>query len=177
MEDKPANEIINRVDQSGIKSLDLEVLYDHHERITLDIKDQLFQGMILREKDFREFVKTHDWQKYQGKNVAITCSADAIVPTWAFMLIATRLGGMAHHFVFGSPEDLEQSLFQKALDTLDWKAFENQNVVVKGCSDVPVPVFAYVETVRRLRPLAKKIMYGEPCSTVPLYKKEIPDSR
>jgi hypothetical protein len=140
--------------------------------VVYDIKENLFQGLMLREKDFREFIKTHDWSVYAGKNVAIICSADAIVPTWAYMLLAVKLTPIAHLMVFGDLAALEDALFRDALEKVDWTAFQEERVVVKGCGDLPVPVAAYVEITRRLQPIAKSIMYGEPCSTVPIYKKQ-----
>jgi hypothetical protein len=140
--------------------------------VVYDIKENLFQGLMLREKDFREFIKTNDWSVYAGKNVAIICSADAIVPTWAYMLLAVKLTPIAHLMVFGDLAALEDALFRDALEKVDWTAFQEERVVVKGCGDLPVPVAAYVEITRRLQPIAKSIMYGEPCSTVPIYKKQ-----
>ncbi len=166
-----SGEIINKVANSNLKVFNLEDIYDPHERIVLDIKDQLYMGMILREKDFREFVKNHDFTQYKDKNVAITCSADAIIPTWAYMLLASRLEGIAHYFVYGTLEDLEKSLYQKALSEINWEEYRNEKVVIKGCSKVNVPVYAYVEATRKLHSVAEKIMYGEPCSTVPIFKK------
>jgi len=166
-----SNEIINKVANSNLKVFNLEDIYDPHERVVFDIKDQLYMGMILREKDFREFVKNHDFTQYKDKNVAITCSADAIIPTWAYMLLASKLEGVAHYFVFGTLEDLEKSLYQKALSEVNWEEYRDEKVVIKGCSKVNVPVYAYIEATRKLKPVAEKIMYGEPCSTVPIYKK------
>lgn len=164
-------EIINRVATSGIVSLDLEELYDPGERVLFDIKDQLFQGLILREKDFREFLKAHDGSWYSGKNVAIICSEDAIVPTWAYMLLAVQLQPFANTFVFGDLEALENKLFFDAVSQIDPEEYAGKRVVVKGCSKVPVPVSAYMEVTRKLRPFVQSLMFGEPCSTVPLYKK------
>ncbi|MGB0525370.1 MAG: DUF2480 family protein [Flammeovirgaceae bacterium] len=164
-------EIVNRVTKSPLVTLDLAAYYHSGERIIYDLKDNLFQEMILREKDFRAFVKEHDWQAYEGKNVAITCSVDAIVPAWAYMLLTLKLDQYANLVVFGSLEDLETTLFRDALQRIDFTEFEDRPVVVKGCGDIPVPTSAYVEISRLLRPVAKSIMYGEPCSTVPLYKK------
>ncbi|WP_176723291.1 DUF2480 family protein [Roseivirga misakiensis] len=164
-------EIVNRVANSPIVSIDLEEHYHAGERVVYDIADNLFQGMILREKDFREFVKSHDWNHYAGKNVALVCSADAIVPTWAYMLLTTKLEGVAHMIVMGSLETLEYALFKEALSKIDLEVLENRPVVVKGCGDLPVPESAYVEIARLLKPKVKSLMYGEPCSTVPLYKK------
>ncbi|GJM62186.1 DUF2480 family protein [Persicobacter diffluens] len=168
LQDQP---IVNKVANSGLEQIDLETLRPEGERVLLDIKDQLFQGMILREKDFRDFVKATDWTQYQDKHVAITCSEDAIVPTWAFMLLTTRLNPFAHTIVFGDLEELETVIFRKALAHFDYKQFEDKMVVIKGCSDKAVPTSAYVELSHRLVPHAKGIMYGEPCSTVPIYKK------
>ncbi|GGC02467.1 DUF2480 family protein [Dyadobacter sediminis] len=164
-------EIVNRVAVSGIVSLDLEELYHPGERILYDIKDNLWQGMILREKDFREFLKSHDWVQYQGKNVAIICSEDAIVPTWAYMLLAVQLEPYANAVVFGDLDALESKLFTDAIHKLNPEEFTGKRVVVKGCSKVPVPVSAYVEVSRLLKPVVQSLMFGEPCSTVPIYKK------
>lgn len=163
--------IINRVAQSALVSIDLELYYPEGERVLLDIKEVLFQGLILREKDFRQWIKEHDWQQYSGKHVAIICSADAVVPVWAYMLIGTVLEPHAKFFVFGSEQELEDILYQRALDKIDPEDFRDAKVVVKGCSHKPVPVSAYVELTRKLRPYVSSIMYGEPCSTVPLYKR------
>lgn len=164
--------IVNKVASSGLITLDLEAYYDQAERVVYDIKDNLFHGLILREKDFREFIKTHDWSQYTGKNVAITCSADAIVPTWAYMLLSNRLSPYVNELVFGSLETLEAILLSKALAKIDFNNFANERVVVKGCADIDIPVFAYVEITRQLSKVAKSIMYGEPCSTVPIYKRK-----
>jgi hypothetical protein len=164
-------EFVNKVANSGIITFNLEDLYHPGERVVFDIKDQLFHGLILKEKDFREFIKTHDWSQYQGKNVSVICSADAIVPTWAYMLLAVKLAPYANHFVFGDMDVLEASLYQKMISAIDAEQYRDQRVVVKGCGDLPVPTSAYVEITRFLAPLAKSIMYGEPCSTVPIYKK------
>lgn len=164
-------EIVNRVAQSALQTFDLADYHDKGERCVIDIKDRLFMGQILREKDFREWVKSVDWSQYQGKNVLLTCSADAIVPVWAYMILATVLEPFCAALVFGKHNDLETLLFLKALDKVDFSEYEGKKVVVKGCGDVEVPEAVYVELTRRLRPYADKIMYGEPCSTVPLYKK------
>ncbi|AKD02442.1 DUF2480 domain-containing protein [Pontibacter korlensis] len=166
-----SEEIINRVAQSALVTLNLEELLHPGERVVYDIKDNLFQGLILREKDFRAFVKEHDWSQYEGKNVAITCSVDAIVPTWAYMLLASKLQNYANYYVFGDLEALEQALFQEAIAKIDMEEYRDAKVVVKGCGSVPVPTYAYVEAMRKLVPVASSVMYGEPCSTVPLYKK------
>lgn len=164
--------IINKVANSGLITLDLEQYYHSGERVVYDIAGNLFHGLILKEKDFREFLKQHDWRQYQDKNVAIICSADAIVPTWAYMLLAAQLESYAHLFVFGNLEMLESVIFQQALSKINIDEYKDNRVVIKGCSNVPVPVYAYVEIVRLLKPHVRSIMYGEPCSTVPVYKKK-----
>lgn len=164
------NEIVNKVANSALTTLNLEDYYDKGERVIYDIKQNLFQELILKEKDFRDFVKTNDWSQYKGKNVGIICSADAIVPTWAYMLLATRLQPHANIVIFGDLEKLEQALFQHALSKIDPETYRNAKVVVKGCGDIPVPTYAYVEITRILAPVVQSIMYGEPCSTVPIYK-------
>ena len=166
-----SEEIVNRVAGSGLITLDLEEFYHQGERVVFDIKNQLFQELVLKENDFREFVKTNDWSAYAGKNVALICSVDAIVPTWAYMLMASELQPVANKVVFGDLEALEQALFHEAILKIDFQELEGQRVVVKGCSKHPVPTFAYVALVEKLRPIARSIMYGEPCSTVPIYKK------
>lgn len=166
-----SGEIINRVASSGLITFNLADFYVQGERVFLDIKPWLFRELMLKEKDFREFVNTHDWSQYQGKCIAINCTSDAIVPTWAYMLIATRLQEFTPHFIFGNPEQLEIELFLRALNQHDFSGYAGEKIVIKGCSEVEVPVAVYVELTRRLVPLAQKIAYGEPCSTVPLYKK------
>ncbi|UCS95139.1 DUF2480 family protein [Echinicola marina] len=165
------SEIINRVANSPIITIDLENYYTKEERVVFDIKDYLFQELVLKEADFRKDLKGLDWEQYRGKCVAVTCTADAIVPTWAFMLVMTYLSGLAKEVMIGDLDDLEQFLFQRALRELSADDFEGRPVVVKGCSKFPVPLFAYGEIVKLLKGKAKSIMYGEPCSTVPLYKQ------
>jgi hypothetical protein len=165
-------EIINRVSNSQLITFDLEELYTSGERVLFDIKPLLFQELVLKEKDFRDFVKSHDWSHYQNKYVAITCSADAVVPTWAYMLLSSALQPVATQVVFGSLQDLENILFKQALEKVDWGKYNKAKVVIKGCSKVQVPVSAYVEATNKLRPIASSIMFGEPCSTVPIFKKK-----
>ncbi|NQX40235.1 Protein of unknown function [Pedobacter steynii] len=163
---------VNKVAASGLITLNLEEYYHTGERVVYDIKDNLFHGLMLREKDFREFIKAHDWAAYTGKNIAIICSADAIVPTWAYMLLANKLKPYANEVVFGSLETLESVLFAKALAKIDLNTFAGERVVIKGCADIEVPVSAYVEITGLLTPVVKSIMYGEPCSTVPIFKRK-----
>lgn len=166
------NEIINRVTNSSLITFDLEEYYQSGDRVLVDIKDQLFQGLILREKDFRSFIKTHDWSQFKGKLIAITCSADAIIPTWAYMLVAIALKPYAKAIEFGTLEQLEEKLYDDVLSKINWEQYRNAKVVVKGCSKVNVPTSAYVKAVSQLQPLVSSLMFGEACSTVPLYKNQ-----
>jgi len=161
-------EIINKVEQSGLVQFDLEKLRVRGERVLFDIKPWLFEELILREKDFRVHVTEHNWSKYKDKFVAITCTADAIVPTWAFMLVATALQPHAKKIVFGDLQKLEEELYNDAIKSLNIDEYKDQRLIIKGCGEVPVS--AFVNLVGKLQPYVKSIMYGEPCSTVPLYK-------
>lgn len=165
-------EIVNRVANSGIVNIDLEEIRPEGERVAFDIKPILFQEMILREKDIRDYIKETDWSTYQDKHVAIFCSAEAIIPTWAYMLLASALCSYASTVYFGDLEGLESMLFAKRIQSLDVNTFEDARVVIKGCSDKAVPTSAYVDLMTFIQPYAKSIMFGEPCSTVPLYKKK-----
>ena len=164
--------IVNKVAQSGLVTLDPATFYPQGERVVYDIKDNLYMELMLREKDFRDFVKNYDWAQYEGKNVAITCTADAIVPAWAYMLLANRMAPYANEVVFGDAVVLETVLFEKAIAGFDAEQYRDQRVVIKGCGDPEVPVSAYVELTKKLTPVAKSIMFGEPCSTVPIYKRK-----
>ena len=166
-----SDEIVNRVANSGLITFNLEDLFPEGERVLYDIKDNLWQEIALKEKDFRAFVKEHDWSEYQDKFVAIHCSVDAIVPTWAYMLLTTKLAPFAKKVVFGNLQDLENQLFEDVLSKINPQDYVDARVVIKGCSDVTVPTSAYVRLTQLLQPVAKVLMYGEPCSTVPLYKK------
>ncbi len=165
------NDIINKVAESSLITFNLEELIHSGERVVYDIKENLFMELILKEKDFRAFIKENDWTVYEGKNVAIINSADAIVPTWAYMLLATKLEKYAHRYVFGDLEKLEQTLFQEAIAKININEYKDAKLVIKGCGNIPVPTYAYVEIMHKLLPVATSIMYGEPCSTVPIYKK------
>ncbi|MFN4122646.1 MAG: DUF2480 family protein [Flavobacteriales bacterium] len=165
------DEIVNKVASANLLNVDLEDYYTKGTRSIIDIKDQLFQGLILKEKDFRQFIDTHDWSQYQDHFVGIHCSTDAIIPVWAFMLIASRLEPYAAKMVFGDREALETVLYQEALSKLDLEPFKDQRIIIKGCGNLPVPRSAYLELIRIMRPVAKSIMYGEACSTVPIFKQ------
>jgi Protein of unknown function (DUF2480) len=164
-------EIVNKVAQSGLVTIDLEEIFPSGDRVVIDIKDQLWQGLALREKDFREFIKTNDWEVYRDKYVAITCSVDAIVPLWAFMLVASKLEGMAKRFVMGDLSTLDTIIFNDLIQSLSLEDYRDKRVIIKGCSDKPVPKSAYVELVAKIQPVAKSVMFGEPCSTVPVFKR------
>ncbi len=163
--------IINKVANSGLVTLDLEDLYHKGERVVYDLKENLFMGMILKEKDFREFLKNHDWTQYAGKNVAVICSEDAIIPTWAYMLLMIKLQPVTNMVVFGNLTELENKLFYDAIAKINPEEYRDARVVVKGCSKVPVPTAAYMEVTRLLLPVTQSLMFGEPCSTVPLWKR------
>ena len=165
-------EIVNKVSGSGLVTIDLEEFIVPGERILFDIKPHLFQELLLREKDFREFIKSNDWSAYKDKLVALTCTSDAIVPTWAYMLLAIALEPFAKKVVFGNLDDLENTLFTEALSKLDVSKYKDARIVIKGCGDKKIPVNAYVQITELLKPHVKSIMYGEPCSTVPLYKSK-----
>lgn len=166
------SEIVNRVAQSKLITFDLEELYLEGSRKVLDIKDWLHEGIILREKEFRNALQESDWSGYKNAYVALTCSTDAIVPGWAFMLVASKLQPYAKKVVVGSLEDLETSLYQSVLTDLDISEFKDKPVIIKGCSNKPVPENAYIMAMAKIQEVAKSVMYGEACSAVPLFKKK-----
>lgn len=163
--------LINRVANSGLITLKLEEFFPPQEVKEFDLKDFLFMELILKEKDFRAALKSHDWSQYQDKILLVYCSADAIIPVWAYMLVAASAAPYAHDVFQGKPEDYYRTYFLRQLDQLDMEQYRDSRMVIKGCSDHPVPPAAYLEITRRLQPFAKSIMFGEPCSTVPVYKK------
>ncbi|MCI4669267.1 MAG: DUF2480 family protein [Bacteroidia bacterium] len=167
------SEVVNRIANSPLVTLKLEEHYPEGERLVLDIKDQLFHGMILRERDFRNWVKEHDWSQYQDKHVAITCSVDTIIQTWAWMILEVKLQPYAKNVVFGTEEDLELVLWNQVLNAINWEEYADRPVVLKGCSDITIPTSIYVDATRRLMPIVKKLSFGEPCSTVPVYKRPV----
>ena len=164
-------EIVNRVANSALITIDLEDYYPKGVRICFDIKDLLHEGLVLREKEFRTFINTHDWTVYENQFVALHCSTDAIIPGWAFMLIRLQLSGIAKQVVVGDLETLETALYQIIINDLDLSFCNNKPVIVKWCSNKPVPKNAYLFFINKLQPIAKSIMYGEACSSVPLFKK------
>ena len=166
------DEIINRVANSKLMTIDLEDFYPQGKRVLIDIKDWLFEGLVLREKEFRTHVSNHNWEQYQDNYVALTCSTDAIIPAWAYMLLSTQLEPYANNVVLGNLELLETSIYQDIINTLDVSEFADKPVIIKGCSNKPVPTNAYVMLTNALKPVAKSIMYGEACSSVPLFKRK-----
>ena len=164
--------IVNKVAESGLITLDLEQFLPNAPVMVFDLKDYLFMGLILKEKDFRAALQNIDWSQYQSKNVALTCSADAIIPMWAYMLVASYLRPFANEIIFGNKETVISALILKNLSKINGEEFTDKRIVVKGCGDVQIPESAYIEITNRLRPYVKSIMYGEPCSTVPIYKKK-----
>jgi len=163
--------IKNKISESGLVSIDLKDFYPEGERVIIDMKDHLFEGLILKEKDFRQYVKTEDWSKYKNKYVAITSTADAIIPTWAYMLLSSELQAYAKKVVCGTPETLEAVLFHDTVnEKLKPEQYADKRVMIKGCGDKEIPASAFVEATAMLKPFVKSIMYGEACSNVPIYK-------
>ena len=165
-------EIINKVAQSKLVTIDLEDYYPQGNRIVIDIKEWLYEEIILKEKDFRSSVKEHDWSQYKDSYAALSCSTDAIIPSWAFMLITTELALFAKKIIIGNLKELETSIFQDIIAQLSIDPFHDKFVIIKGCSEKPIPETAYTQLITKLIPVAKSIMYGEACSTVPLFKSK-----
>lgn len=166
------SDIVNRVSQSSLVTFDLEEYYPKGDRILIDISPWLYEGMILREKEFRAHVLNHSWADYKDTYVALTCSTDAIVPAWAFMLITTQLQPYATKVVKGDLKDLETILYADVISELDLTEFVDKPVIIKGCSNKPVPSNAYIWATEKIQSVAKSVMYGEACSSVPLYKRK-----
>ena len=163
-------EIKNKVAESGLISLDLAKFKPEQEIVGIDIAEQLWQGLALKEKDFRTWIKENDWTVYENKAVFIHCSADAIIPTWAFMLISSKINPFTTNYLVGSKEDIEKLIIVENIQKEDLTPYINGRVIVKGCSDIPCPDFSMVELTKHLQPVVKSLMFGEPCSTVPIYK-------
>ncbi|MES2774101.1 MAG: DUF2480 family protein [Bacteroidota bacterium] len=164
--------LINKVTESALTTIDLEEYFPKESVVVFDLQPFLFMGLILKEKDFREALKNYDWNVYEGKQVAITCSADAIIPMWAYMLVATYLQPVASQIAFGDEKKMQEEILISNIRHIDPQGFEDKRVVIKGCGDLPIGEAAYLEITKLLRPVAKSIMYGEPCSTVPIYKRK-----
>ena len=168
-----ADEIVNRIaNNKNLITFDLEDYYPKGNRILFDTKDWLFEGLILREKDFRKHVLDHDWSQYQDTYVALTCSTDAIIPGWAYLLLTSSLQPFAKKVAVGSLEVLETILYAEIINTIDISKYQNKLIIIKGCANKPVPQGAYIDLIQKLQPVAKSIMYGEACSSVPLYKRK-----
>jgi hypothetical protein len=164
--------IVNKVALSPLLSLDLEEYYPKEPIVVFDLKPHLFMELILKEKDFRAALQNYDWTQYQDKVVAVTCSVDAVIPVWAYMLVASYLQPFAKDIVFGDEKTALQHQFLKNIEAIDVNEFVDKRIVVKGCGELPIGEFAYMEITKKLRPIVKSIMYGEPCSTVPIYKNK-----
>ncbi len=163
--------LVNRVANSGLITINLEDFFPTEEVVVFDLKDYLFMELILKEKDFRAALKEHDWSKYENKNLVVYCSTDAIIPVWAYMLVTAYAEPFATQIFQGDTENFYKVHFNEALSKIDASSYDQKRIVIKGCSDKPVPPSAYVELTRKLRPFAQSIMYGEPCSTVPIFKR------
>ena len=168
--DKP---LVNRVAESGLITLNLENHFPSEELVAFDLKDHLFQGLILKEKDFRTALKEHNWSAYEGKVVCIFCSTDAIIPVWAFMLTASYASTTASDTYIGSKEAYIDQHYRAFILNIDTDQYQDARIVIKGCSHKPVPAAAYAYLTQVLKPVTKSIMYGEPCSTVPIYKRPL----
>lgn len=164
--------IVNKVKESGLISLDLADFKPKQEIFGIDLANCLWQGLVLKEKDFRAWIKEHNWSQYQGKAIYIFCSADAIIPTWAYMLVGSKLVGIAETFLVGTKQELEKEIITQNIRKLRLADFIDGKIIIKGCSDISNPDFAMTELIRHLQPVARSIMYGEPCSTVPLFKRK-----
>lgn len=164
------NQIVNRVASSKLMTIDLEEFYPVGKRIVIDISKWLFEGIILKEKDFRESIENHNWSQYKDTYVALSCLTDAIIPSWAYLLITTKLSQFAKKIVVGDLELLETSIFQEIISNLKTDIYKDKSIIIKGCSNKPIPETASVQLIEKIQPVAKSIMFGEACSTVPLYK-------
>ena len=167
-------EFVNKVAESGLITIDLENWYPKGEIVVLDLKDYLFMGMIVKEKEFRDSLKKTDWEIYRNKMVSVICSADAIIPSWAFMLVASYLQPVCKELALATPEEMRKQVFLRNIQSINSMDYKDQRVIIKGCGDTPIGDFAYLEITRILRPVVRSLMYGEPCSTVPVFKKQTP---
>ena len=165
--------IVNKVANSQLKTIDLEELYPQGTRVVIDIKKWLFQELILKETEFREHLKNYNWEQYKDQYVALNCSSDAIIPSWAFMLITTYVSPFAKKVVVGNISSLETSIYQSVIANFNIEEYKNKPVIIKGCANKPIPETAYIQLIEKLQPVVKSIMFGEACSTVPLFKRNI----
>lgn len=167
-----SDEIINKVAQSQLVTIDLETYYPAEEIAVFDMKPHLFMELILKEKEFRAALQNNDWSVYQNKIVAVTCTADAIIPMWAYMLVTSYLQPVAKEVVYGDENTVKQQLFLQRIEAINVSAFIDKRIVIKGCGDIPIGEFAYLAITKKLMPVVKSLMYGEPCSTVPIFKRK-----
>lgn len=167
-----SDKIINRVANSNLINIDLEAMYPEGKRVLFDIKKWLFEGIVLKEKEFRKHVANHDWTQYKNNYVALNCSEDAIIPSWAYLLISSELAPYAKKIIVGDMELLETLIFHEVIKNLKIENFKDKPIIIKGCSEKLIPNSAFSMLIQKLFPIAKSIMYGEACSTVPLYKRE-----
>ena len=165
-------EIINRVSSSKLITIDLEDFYPEGKRIIVDISIWLYEGLILKEKDFRKSAEQHDWSQYRDAYVALCCLTDAIIPSWAYLLITTKLSPFAKRIVVGNLDLLETTIFQEIISNLQLDSYKDRPIIIKGCSNKPIPETASVQLIEKLQPIVKSIMFGEACSTVPLFKSQ-----
>lgn len=166
------SEIVNKVKLSKLVTVDLEKLMNGLEIIELDLKDYLFHGMILKEKEFREKMESHDWEAYHNRYVTVFCSTDAIIPKWAYMLVVQYASPYVTELFFGLKKEAMTQLFKKKIDELNWEAYDGKYVLLKGCSKIDVPAEIYMYATQKLLPHVSKLMYGEACSNVPVYRKK-----
>lgn len=167
-----SDEIVNKVAQSQLITLDLEAYFPTEEIAVFDLKPHLFMELILKEKEFRAALQNHDWAAFQNKIVAVTCTADAVIPMWAYMLVGSYLQPVAAAVIYGDENTARQQLFLQRIEAINVEEFTDKRVVVKGCGDVPIGEFAYLAITKKLMPVVKSMMYGEPCSTVPIFKRK-----
>lgn len=167
-----ADEIVNKVAQSSLMVFDLEDYYPQKDRVILDISQWLHGGFILKEKEFRDALKSFDFEVFRGKLVALNCSTDAILPSWAFMLVSSYLQPIAQMVVQGTLHQLDLAFYQEVIGNLDFSSYENKPVIIKGCSKKPIPEEAYVMATQKMMNYARSIMFGEACSAVPIFKKK-----
>jgi hypothetical protein len=165
--------IVNKVAESGLITLDLETFYPTEEILGFDLKDHLFMGLILKEKEFRAALASMDWETFRDKYVAVFCSADAIIPLWAYMLVSSQLSPVAKKVFSGSPEEARKQLFIERIHAIDGNVYADKRVVIKGCGDLEIGAYAYIEITNKLTPVVKSLMYGEPCSTVPVHRRKM----
>lgn len=168
-----ADEIINKVEQSGLKNLELDSFLKEHQWVLFDVKNQLYEELVLKEKDFRAFVREHDWKQYEGKVLGIYCSNDAIIPMWAYMLISSAAAPYTTQIIFGNEEKVKIELVNQSILGMNVEEYKDERVIVKGCSSINLPEQSYINITQMLQPHVKSLMFGEACSTVPIYKKKL----